>query len=132
MAFSASVYLISTPVLPGPRESNIAVAASQISKFSIPLNKAKALLLGIETLTSLIKVIAKHPDVNPAKLNIDLVVDSSCLGHLLCPNISIKNRVINNVVNNIRNNNLTILKLLPDAVITYGGGRGEKNPGRPH
>ena len=64
MASSASVYLISTPVLSGPRESNIAVAASQISKFSIPLNKAKALLLGIETLTSLIKVIAKHPDVN--------------------------------------------------------------------
>ena len=61
-------------------------------------------------------------------MNIDLVVDLSCLGHLLCPNISIKNRVINNVVNNIRNNNFTILKLLPDAVIRYGWGRGEKNP----
>ena len=132
MAASASVYFISTPTLPGPKESNVAVASSLISKFSIPLNESKASLLGIETVTKLIKVIKRHPDVNPAKLNIDLVLDASCLGHLLRPNISIKNRVINNIVNNIRNNNLTILKLLPDTAIRYGWGRGEKKSGRPH
>ena len=128
MAASASVYLLSTPTLSGPKESNIAVASSPISKFSIPLNESKASLFGIETVTNLVKVIKRHPDVNPSKLNIDLVLDASCLGHLLRPNISIKNRVINNSVNNIVNNNLTILKLLPDAAIRYGWGRGEKNP----
>ena len=87
MASSASVYFISTPVLSGPRESNLAVGASQISKFSIPLNEGKASLLGVETLINLIKVIIQHPDVDTAKLNIDVVVDASCLGHLLCPNI---------------------------------------------
>ena len=128
MAASASVYLLSTPTLSGTEESNIAVASSLISKFSIPLNESKASLLGIETVTNMVKVIKRHPDLNPSKLKIDQVLDDSCLGHLLRSNISIRNRVINNIVNNIRKNNLTILKLLSDTAIRYGWGRGKKNP----
>ena len=105
------------------------MGASQISKFSIPLNEGKASLLGVETLINLIQVIIQHPDIDKTKLNIDVVVDASCLGHLLRPNIAIKNRVISNVINGIRADNLTILKLLPDAIIRYGWGRGQKNPG---
>ena len=62
-------------------------------------------MLGIETVTNLIKVVKRHPDVNPAKLKADLFLDASCLEHLLRPSIAIKNCVIDNVVNHIRNNN---------------------------
>ena len=58
----------------------------------------------------------------------DLFLDASCLGHLLRPSISIKNRVINNVVNNIRNNNGMILRLLPGTIIRYRWARGDSNP----
>ena len=128
MAASASVYLLSTPTSSGTKESNLAVASSFISKFSIPLNESKASLLGIKTVTNMVKVIKRLPDENPSKLKIDLVLDASCLGYLLRLNISIKDRVINNIINNISNNNRTILKLLPDTAIRYRWGRGEKNP----
>ena len=42
---------------------------------------------------------------------IDIFMDASCLGHLLRPNISIKNRTINNIIVNIRNHNNGILKI---------------------
>ena len=73
-------------------------------------------------MTNLIKVLKRHPDVNPARLRVDLFLDASCLGHLLRPSISITNHVINNVVNNIRNNNNNgmILRLLPGTIIRYG------------
>ena len=73
-------------------------------------------------------MLKRHPDVNPDKLNVDLFLDASCLGHLLGQSISIKNRVINNVINNIRNNNTTILRLLPNTIIRYGWTRGDSNP----
>ena len=69
----------------------------------------------------------RHPDVNLAKLKVDLFLDASCLGHLLRPSILIKNRVINNVVNNICNNNGIILRLLPDTIIMYEWPRGDSN-----
>ena len=77
---------------------------------------------------NLIKVLKRHPDVNPDRLRVDLFLDASCLGHLLRPSISIKNRVINNVINNIRNKNTTILRLLPNTIIRYGWTRGDSNP----
>ena len=101
MASSASVYILSTSSSTGTKECNLAVALSLISRFSIHLNESKGTLLGIETVTNLIKVLKRHPDVNPAKLKVDLFLDASFLGHLLRPSISIKNHVINNVVNNI-------------------------------
>ena len=73
-------------------------------------------------------MIKRHPDVNLSKLNVDLFFDASCLGHLLRPSISIKNRVINNVVNNICNNNHIILRLLPETAIRYGWAKGDINP----
>ena len=90
-----------------------------ISKFSIPLNESKGTLLGIETVTNLIKVMKRHPDVNPMKLKVDLFLHASCLGHLLRPNIEIKNHEINNVVNTIRSNNSHLLRLLPETTIKY-------------
>ena len=111
MASSASVYILSTPSSSGTKACNLAVATSLIIKFSISLNESKGTMLGMETVTNLIKVVKKHPDVNPAKLKLDLFLEASCLGHLLRPSIAIKNRVINNVVNNIRNNNSIILRL---------------------
>ena len=99
----ASSLLLSTPMTTGTKDCNLVVTSSLISKFSIPLNESKASLLDIETVVDLIKVLIRHPDVNPNKLKVDLFLDASCLGHLLRRGISIKNRVINNVINNIRN-----------------------------
>ena len=104
------------------------MATSLISKFSIPLNESKGTFLGIETVTNMSKVVKRHPDVNPAKLKVDLFLDASCLGHLLRPSIAIKNHVIHNVVNNIRNNNSIILRLLPETIIRYGLAKGDSNP----
>ena len=128
MASSASVYILSTPSSSGTKSCNLAVASSLISKFSIPLNESKGTLLGIETVTNLIKVVKRHPDVNPVKFKVDLFLDASGLGHLLRPSIAIKNRIINNDVNNIRNNNSIILRLLTDTTIRYRWARGDSNP----
>ena len=38
----------------------------------------------------LIKIINKHPDVNPELMNEDLYMDASCIGHLLRQDILIK------------------------------------------
>ena len=65
----------------GKKECNLAVTSSLISKLSIPLNESKATLLGIETVVDLIKVLKRHPDVNPDRLRVDLFLDASCLGH---------------------------------------------------
>ena len=83
---------------------------------------------GIETATDLIKVVEGHLDVNPKKLMVDLYLDASCLGHLLSPDISIKNCAINNIINNIRNSNNQILQLLPETTIRYGWAKGTVNP----
>jgi len=88
MASAASIYFVSTPETLGHRQSNLAVGISQISKFSIPVNESKASLLGVENLVNLIQIIIQHPDINKDRLNIDVLGDASCLGHLLRPNIS--------------------------------------------
>ena len=44
------------------------------------MNESKALLLAIEIVVDLIKVLKRHPDVNPDKLKVDLFLDASYLG----------------------------------------------------
>ena len=112
----------------GQRECNMAQTSSLISHFSIPLNESKSALLGMDMLHKIVEIIIGHPDIDPDIIMIDIFMDASCLGHLLRPDISIKNRVINNVIVNIRNQNTSILKLLPEATIRFGWASGDRNP----
>ena len=107
---------------------DMAQTSSLISRFSIPLNESKSALLGMDMLNNIVKIVIRHPDIDPAIIMIDIFMDASCLGYLLRLDISIKNRVINNVIVNIRNNNTCILKLLPETTIRFGWARGGKNP----
>ena len=77
MASSAMIYLLSSPPTERGKSCNLAVTSSLIFRFSIPFNEAKGTYLGIETATDLIKVVKKHPDVNPEMINSDLHLDAS-------------------------------------------------------
>ena len=122
------IYLLSKSMESGQKECNLAQTSSLISRFSIPLNESKSALLGMDMLHKIVEIIIRHPDIDPEVIMIDIFMDASCLGHLLRPDISIKNRVINNVIVNIRNHNTSILKILPKTTIRFGWARGEKNP----
>ena len=132
MASSATIYLLSKPMESGQRECNMAQTFSLISHFIIPLNESKGEFLGMNMLDNIVKIVIRHPDIDPAVIMIDIFMDASCLGHLLRPDISIKNRVINNVIVNIRNHNACILKFLPETTIRFGWARGKKKSSRLH
>ena len=120
IASSATIYLLSKSMESGQRECNMAQTSSLIFRFSIPLNESKSALLGMYMPHKIVEIIIRHPDIDPDIIMIDIFMDASCLGHLLRPDISIKNRVINNVIVNIRNHNTSILKILPEATIRFG------------
>ena len=69
----------------------------------------------MEIAADVVKVLRRHPDVNPEKINLVLHLDASFLGHLLRPETNVKNQVINNIFNNVRNDNDLILSLLRKA-----------------
>ena len=82
----------------------------------------------MDILQKMVEIVTRHPDVEPDLIKIEIFMDTSCLGHLLCPDISIKNRVINNIVVNIRNHNTGMIKILPETTIRFGWARAAKNP----
>ena len=127
MASSAMIYLLSKSMESGHKDCNLDQTSSIISKFSEPLNESKGALLGMDMLQKIVEIVTRHPDVEPDLIMIDIFMDASCLGHLLRPDISIKNRVINNIIVNIRNHNTGIMKILPETTIRFGWARGAKN-----
>ena len=110
------------------KDCNLAQTSSLISKFSVPLNESKAALLGMDTLQKMVEILIRHRDIEPEIIKIDVYMDASCFGHLLRPDIAIKNRVINNIIVNIRNHNAGIIKILPATTIRFGWARATKNP----
>ena len=112
----------------GHKDCNLAQTSSLISEFFVPLNESKGALLGMDMLQKIVEIVTRHPDVEPDLIMIDIFMDASCLGHLLRPDISIKNRVINNIIVNIRNHNTGIMKILPETTIRFGWAHAAKIP----
>ena len=79
MASSTTIYFLSRPVESGHKECNMAQTSSLISRFSIPMNESKSVLLGMDMLNNIVKVVIRHPDIDPTIIKIDIFMDESCL-----------------------------------------------------